>query len=166
MRFALAAAALSLAGCATSTRLPADVQATFDPVAYFTGRSHGDATLRKVLGGAERVTVSSSGRSDGRGGLILDQTVREGNKAPRQRQWVLRPAGLNHYSGTLTDATGPVDVTVSGPRATIRYRMKGGLDVEQQLALQSDRRTVLNQLRVSKLGIHIAQLDETIRKLD
>jgi hypothetical protein len=72
--------------------------------------------------------------------------------------------GPGHFTGTLTEATGPVDITVSGPRALIRYPMKGGLEVRQQLALQSDGRTVLNRLSVRKFGLEVAHLDETIRK--
>jgi hypothetical protein len=44
--------------------------------------------------------------------------------------------------------------------------MKGGLEVEQQLALQSDGRTVLNRLEVKKFGARLATLNETITKLD
>jgi hypothetical protein len=57
-------------------------------------------------------------------------------------------------------------VEVAGPRATIRYRMKSGLAVAQQLALQPGGRTLLNRLTVTKFGIRVATLDETIRKLD
>ena len=42
--------------------------------------------------------------------------------------------------------------------------MKGGLEVRQQLALQSDGRTILNRLSVRKFGLEVAYLDETIRK--
>ena len=38
--------------------------------------------------------------------------------------------------------------------------------VEQQLALQADERTILNDLRVSKWGVRVARLRETIRKAD
>ena len=44
--------------------------------------------------------------------------------------------------------------------------MKNGLEVEQRLALQRDHNLVINQLIVTKLGLHLARLDETIRKLD
>lgn len=77
----------------------------------------------------------------------------------------MRPGSAGHYSGTLTDAEGPVQFTVAGPRASIRYTMKGGLKVEQQLALQSDGNTILNRLEVHEFGVRVATLSETIRKL-
>ena len=166
MRVIIFLAALCLAGCAEASDLPADALARFDPISFFTGRSHGDASLRKLMSSDVRVQVDSVGRSDGQGGLILDQTIREGAKPARQRRWVMRPVAPNRFTGTLTDAVGPVEVTIAGPRANIRYRMKSGLDVEQQLALQSDGRTLLNVLIVKKLGVRVARLTETIRKLD
>ena len=159
-------AVLCLAGCGQPPDLPADAQAVLNPISFFAGRSHGEATLHKLLSSDARVQVDSLGRSDRHGGLILDQTIREGAKAARQRRWVMRPVAPNRFTGTLTDATGPVEVTIAGPRANIRYRMKNGLDVEQQLALQRGGRSVLNILVVRKVGLRVATLNETIRKRD
>jgi hypothetical protein len=158
------AAALLLGGCATSVQLPAAAGARFDPVAWFSGRSHGDGTLHTLTGQPVATIVDSIGRSDGAGGLVLRQTIREGAKPPRVRTWTIRPAGRDRFTGALTDASGPVEVTVTGPRATIRYPMKGGLQVRQQLALQADGKTLLNRLSVTKFGLEVAHLDETIRK--
>lgn len=166
MKFAIAGAALALAGCAQSSPLPTDPKARLDPIAFFTGHTHGDAILQKAFSPAVRVSVNSVGRADGHGGLILDQTVREGSKAPRRRRWLFRSDGHGGYRGSLTDAAGPVEFTVAGPRATIRYRMKNGMEVEQQLAVQRDPRLVLNRLTVTKFGLGVATLDEQIRKRD
>ena len=166
MRLAIAAVALAVAGCARSSPLPADPAAKLDPIAYFTGRSGGVGIVRKSFGGSTPVQVSSVGRSDGHGGLILDQNIWEGTKPSRQRRWLMQPAGPNRFTGTLTDAAGPVEVITAGPRATVRYRMKNGLEVTQRLALQRDGRTLLNRLTVKKFGVRVARLDETIRKVD
>ncbi|MEO7634900.1 MAG: DUF3833 family protein [Sphingomicrobium sp.] len=166
MKLALFLAAVSLAGCADASDLPADPRATLDPISFFTGRSHGEASLHKIMSSDVHVSVDSVGRPDGHGGLILDQTIREGAKPKRQRRWVMQPVSANRFTGTLTDAVGPVDVMIAGPRVNIRYRMKSGLIVEQQLALQSDGSTVLNVLIVKKFGVRVARLTETIRKLD
>lgn len=166
MKATLAFAAIVLAGCAPETDLPADPAGTLDPVQFFTGRSHGEARLRVLFGGDRRVRVDSVGRLDGGRGLILEQLIREGAKPLRKRIWHMRRAGPNRFTGELTDAAGPVEIIVKGPRATIRYTMKNGLAVTQQLALQKDRRTLRNRLVVSKFGIPLARLDETIRKLD
>jgi hypothetical protein len=96
---------------------------------------------------------------------VLTQRIAEAGKAPRTREWIIRPVAPGRYSGTLTEAVGPVSLLVSGPRADVRYRMRGGLDVHQQLALQPGGRTILNHLEVFKLGVRVARVEETIRKL-
>lgn len=164
-RLVTAAAALFLGSCATLPPLPAAAGATFDPIAFFTGRSHGEGTLDKLIGSTVRVSVDSVGRQEG-GTLILDQTIREGDEEPRSRRWTMRKVGPNRYTGTLTDARGPVEVTTEGPRANIDYETQDGLRVKQQLALQADGRTLLNRLSARKFGFAVARLDETIRKVD
>ena len=61
---------------------------------------------------------------------------------------------------------GPVDIQVEGDTATIRYMMKGGLKVEQQLQLQRDGRTLSNRVTAKKLGMKFAHVEGTVRKLD
>ena len=78
----------------------------------------------------------------------------------------MRPVGPNHFTGSLTDAVGPVDVTVAGNRATIRYTMKGGLRVDQLLQLKNDGRTLSNNVVVKKFGLRFARVEGMIRKLD
>lgn len=166
MKRTIAVAALLLGGCASAPPLPADAGASFDPILFFSGRTHGDGLLHKTIGGSSVITVESTGRIDERGTLILDQIIREADKLPRLRRWVLRRAGPNRYTGTLTDAAGPVEIAVAGPRATIGYRMKNGLGVQQRLALQPGGQTLFNRLTITRFGLRLAQLDETIRKLD
>ena len=158
--------ALALGSCNIATVLPADPAARLDPIAFFEGRTRGEGTLHRVLASDLRIAVESTGRRDARGGLILDQKISEGDKPPRLRRWVMHPAGTNRYAGALTDAVGPVEMTVAGPRAAIRYRMRGGLSVEQRLALQPGGRLLLNELDVRRMGMRVARLDEAIRKLD
>ena len=166
MKRLVAITALALSGCATAPLLPADPAANLDPILFFAGRTVGEGVLHKTIGGSSRITVEGAGRIDERGTLILDQTIREDDKLPRLRRWVMRRASPNRFTGTLTDAAGPVEIAVAGPRATIRYRMENGLAVNQQLALQPGGRTLINRLTVTRLGIRVARLDETIRKLD
>ena len=165
MRLPVLALALFLSACATKVQLPAVTRQVFDPVAFFMGRTSGDGTYDQVLASPRTLHVESFGRADGGGGVVLTQVIRQEGKAQRTRTWVMRPVGPNRYSGTLTEALGPVEIVTEGPRATIRYAMKDGLSVHQQLALQADGRTLLNHLEVRKWGIRVARVDETIRKL-
>jgi hypothetical protein len=92
--------------------------------------------------------------------------VHEGDKPARQRKWIMHPTGPNRFGGSLSDAVGPVDVLVEGNSATIRYTMKGGLKIEQVMALQGDGRTLSNHVVAKKFGIKFASVDGSIRKLD
>ncbi len=54
--------------------------------------------------------------------------------------------------------------TSEGNCLQLAYRMKGGLGVDQWLYLQPGGKVELNPMKVSKLGITVAKLDETIRR--
>ena len=166
MKPGLAALPLLIGSCNGASVLPADDGATFDPIAFFEGRTRGEGTLHKIVGSDSRVVVQSFGARQKGGGLLLDQRIQRGTNSPSQRRWVMRPVSPGRFTGSLTEAEGPVVGTVAGPRATIRYRTRDGFDIEQHLALQPGGRTLLNQLSVRRFGIRVARLDETIRKLD
>ena len=157
---------LSVAACSCTrgVALPASRAAQFDPIAFFKGHTHGEGDLHKLFGKSVHVSVDSVGRM-GKDGLILEQTIRETEKAPSVRRWTIRRVAPNRYSGTLTDAIGPVTAEIVGPRADIRYKMRHGLIVQQQLAQQSDGTTVLNRLVVRKFGARVALLNETIKRI-
>jgi len=79
----------------------------------------------------------------------------------------MHPVGEGHFTGFLSDATGPVDVVVTGQTATIRYKMKdGSLKIVQRVELQGDGRTLTNHVVAKKFGLTFARVDGTIRKLD
>ena len=154
--FAIAVALLGVA---------APAQAEFNPVEFFRGRTHGDGTLKIVLQSPKRVSVDSVGRVERDGSLVLTQRIAEQGKPPRSRTWRLREIGPGRFGGTLSDAKGPVTVDVIGGRTRIRYTDKDNLKFEQWLTPRGPRQ-VDNRLTVKRLGITVAHLDETIRKLD
>jgi hypothetical protein len=157
---ALAVVAVALAGAATAPPL------TLDMTAFFTGRTHAENVMKIVFKRPGRLVVDTVGGKGDRGDLVLIDTVREEGKPVRTRKWIMRSNGPNRFTGSLSDATGPVDVTVSGRRAVIRYTMKGGLKVIQLTELQADGRTLSNHVVVRKFGLKFASVDGTIRKLD
>jgi hypothetical protein len=136
-----------------------------DMVAFFTGRTEAKNILHIVFHSATSLNVESIGRIEGKEFVLID-TVHEGAKPTRQRKWVTHAVGPGHYTGTLSDAEGPVDITVNADTALIRYKMKDGLDVAQTLVIQSDGKTLLNHVAVYKLGLRFARVDGKIRKLD
>ncbi|WP_272873199.1 DUF3833 family protein [Sphingomonas arenae] len=157
-------ALVPLSGCATAVLLPADSGSEFSPIDFFENSSRGVGTFHRVFAAPARLEVASTGTRRPNGELVLTQRIRQGGDAPRTRTWTIRPVGPNRYTGTLTEAVGPVHITTDGPRASVHYAMKDGLTVRQQLALQSDG-TLLNHLEVRKWGLRVARVNERIRKL-
>jgi hypothetical protein len=159
---ALAIAALSVA---SATSAAAAAPPKLDMIDFFSGRTHGENTMNQPFVGPTPLIVDSVGRKDGNEFVLID-TVREGKKPVRTRKWIMRESGPSHFKGTLTDATGPVDIAVSGNGAVIRYTMKGGLKIEQVLELQPGGRVLNSTVIARKFGMRFATARGTIRKLD
>jgi len=137
-----------------------------DMMGFFTGRTHGDNVIRIAFHHPHKLIVDSIGGRNKEGEFILIDNVEEEGKPATKRTWSMHPVGPDHFSGSLSDASGPVDITVSGDSATIRYVMKdGGLKIEQRLQMQRDG-TLANHVVARKFGMKFAQADGTIRKLD
>ena len=165
MRRAVAVIALALAACGATAPPEATEQGeAFDPVAFFTGRSHGDGLLDQVMKGRRRVTVDSVGKLDANGALTLTQRIAMEGDAPRTRVWKFRQVAPGRYGGSLSDASGPVETLTVGRAIRIRYPMKGGLKVEQWLVALPGGRTLDNRLTVTKWGMRVASLRERIEK--
>lgn len=168
MRTALAlalAGPLALTGCVGDAfRSEAAATPVFRPDVFFAGGTTGTGTL-KVVG---RVTVPTYVEGTGRtlpdGTFQLRQRVTTGNRKPTRRTWLLKPEGDDRWTGTLSEATGPVEAEVRGNLFHVKYP-GDGVSVEQWLYLQSDGRTVKNTLVARKLGATVARLEETIRKV-
>ena len=143
----------------------APAHATFNPVEFFHGRTHGDGMLKIIFQSPKRMTVDSEGVAEKDGSLLLKQTIHEPEKAPRVRYWRMRQTAPKRFEGTLTDAASPVRVDVDGDRIRIRYKGKDHLDFDQVLTPAGERE-VRNSMRVKRFGITVAHFDETIRKLD
>lgn len=161
MKAIAAAVALALAGCLPASPLPPVSEAhSFDPIEFFTGVSEGVGQLATVTGKTQTVHVTSLGTRHPDGSLTLDQHIATQGKKARDRQWIIRPLGHGRYTGSLTEAVGPVDATVAGNAMTIRYRTKD-YRVRQSLVLGRDG-AIHNRLDVVKWGLNVARLSETI----
>ncbi|MBS0504909.1 MAG: DUF3833 family protein [Proteobacteria bacterium] len=141
-------------------------QPVFDAKTFFAGHTEGRATLKIIFKAAQPVHVDGKGWVEPDGTLILDQVVKRGDHAPERRRWRFREMGPNRYAGSLSDAAGPVVGDVRGNRLHLAYPMKGGYKAEQWIYLQPDGRTALNRMAITKFGIEVGRLEETIRKLD
>ena len=132
---------------------------------FFRGRTQGEGALKVLLKPPKRIRVESAGVIAKDGTLVLTQRIDEQGERPRIRQWRLRRTGPTRFEGSLTDAVGPVVVDLVGDRARIRYEMKNKLRVEQWLSAGGPK-TLHNEMRIRRIGLTVARVKETIRKLD
>jgi hypothetical protein len=139
--------------------------AGFNPVEFFRGHTHGDGILKVIFQASKTIKVDSFGSTEPDGALLLKQIIHEPDKAPRTRYWRMRQEGPHRFSGTLTDAAGPVRVDVNGDRVRIQYTGQNHLNFDQILTAESPRQ-VRNKMRVRRFGIIVAHFEEMIRKED
>lgn len=139
--------------------------AAFNAVEFFRGKTHGEGKLKIAFQGVKTVKVDSFGFQDKDGSLVIKQTVNEPGKPLKNRVWRLRETSPGHYQGTLSDAVGPVRIEQKGDSIRIRYKAKDHLDFDQVMTPAGPRQ-VNNKLKVKRLGITVAHMDEVIRKLD
>jgi Protein of unknown function (DUF3833) len=151
---------------AISASNAAEPDPKLDMIDFFSGRTRADNVIKIPLHRPHKVIVDSTGGRNKGGDFVLIDDVQEEGKSPRKRTWVMHPVAPGHFTGSLSDAKGPVDVVVSGGGATIRYTMKeGGLRIDQQVQLQPNG-TLANHVIARKFGIRFAELNGTIHKLD
>jgi hypothetical protein len=139
--------------------------ATFNPVEFFRGRTHGTGTLKVIFSSPETIEVDNEGVSERDGSLLLKQTIHEPGKPSRVRLWRMRQTENGRFDGTLTDAASPVRVDVTKEGVRIRYHGKDHLDFDQQL-VPAGPREIHNHMRVRRFGFIVAHFEEVIRKLD
>ncbi len=144
---------------------PVAPEPVFDPVAFFTGRTHGEGTLERRFSAGRRLTVEGVGQKNAAGDFQLDQTITWEDGAVEMRRWVLRRGEGSHYSATLSDASGEVNAEATGNLFHLRYQIRRPrVFMEQWLYLQPNGRSVLNLAQVTVLGIPYARLSETITR--
>jgi hypothetical protein len=158
-------AAFAIAASAAGPAAAVEGKGELDLIAFFAGRTHAESELKVAFHKPVRHVADSIGKRAPNGDLILVDRIKEEGKPIKERRWVMHKSGPNRFTGTLTDAVSPVDITVSGTAARIRYKMKGGISIEQELRMR-DSRTLVNHVSAKRLGIRLGKLDGTIRKLD
>jgi hypothetical protein len=138
----------------------------FAPEQFFVGRSEGQGVVQVVLVGRHGVRDHGRGHMDRAGALVLDQVVEEEGKPPRRRVWRLVRAGPDRFTGTISDARGPVAGEVAGNVLHLRYRLMEGPSVEQWITFLPGGRAARNRMTFRRFGLNVATLEGTIRRLD
>lgn len=168
----------ALAGCVTAPQalapIPQAEAPRFDPFAFFDGASRGEGVLDKIMSDPVPVQVTSRGRiitevmraaswaAPPRRVLVVDQTIREGTKPARARQWRLHEVAPGRFEGSLSDAISPVTGYAQGNLLVIEFTIKDSFKVRQELTLSPDGQRAHNVTRISQLGLTAAVLVEDI----
>lgn len=155
------AVALGLAALAGPAAAKSD-----DPIEFFTGRTESIGTVKLAMKKPFRSRAVGKGEIKADGSLDLVQRVEDEGEKPRERRWKMRRVGPGRYSGTMTDAKGPVTVEEVGGRYRFRFKMSGNVAVEQWLTPMPDGRSARSSVTIRKYGIRVGGSEAVIRKLD
>ncbi len=168
-----AAAALALAGCASSPTPGdyADQSPHLDLRQYFNGPliAHGVFTDR--AGRVQRrFTVRLLGRWSGEDGVLEEDFLYSDGKTER-RVWRLRHLGDGRYSGRADDVVGEAQGEARGN--ALRWQYTLALPVDGRVwhvqfddwMYLVDERVMLNKARMSKFGIELGEVTLSFQKL-
>lgn len=137
-----------------------------DPLEFFEGRTESIGTVRIAMKKPFRSRAIGNGEIRDDGTLILVQRVEDQGQQPRERRWRMRKVGPGRFTGTMSEAKGPVTVEEVDGRYRFRFRMEGNVAVEQWLTPMPDGRSARSVLTIRKYGIRVGSSDAIIRKVD
>lgn len=157
-----------MAGCASLTPEQfAGEKPDFNPMAYFTGRTHSWGVFENRAGQPRRpFQTRCVGRMKG-GVLLLDQEFTYDDGQRQERHWRIRRVDAHHYEATANDVVGTATGTAYGRAFHWEYTvaLKPGdplfnVRLQQWMYLQEGGRTLLNRGTVRTFGIQVAQITE------
>src|SRR5215218_7770269 len=101
-----------------SPAAPAEVA---DPLRFFAGRTETQGVVKVLFKKPYRSRSLGQGRIEHDGSLTLVQRVEDDGKPPHERRWRVRQVGPRTYTGTMTEASGPVEIEQVGDRYRFRF---------------------------------------------
>jgi hypothetical protein len=156
---------MAMAAC----MLPATSQAASvrdDPIRFFEGRTESIGTVKIAMKKPFRSRTVGKGEIMSDGSLNLVQRVEDEGHPARERRWRMRKVGNGRYTGTMSEAKGPVTVDELDGRYRFRFRMDSSVSVEQWLTPAADGRSAKSNTTFKKFGISVGKSDALIRKVD
>jgi uncharacterized protein DUF3833 len=154
------------AAAASFLCIPAGAAAeTTHPMRFFEGRTEGWGVMRVMLKKPYRTRSIGRGHFERDGSLSLIQRVEDEGQPTRERRWKIRQISPHRFSGTMSEAMGPVTIDEIGGRYRFRFKMKGNLSVEQWLAPIAGGKSARNRLTIRKFGMTVGSGEGVIRKV-
>jgi hypothetical protein len=136
-----------------------------EPLRFFEGRTEMVSVVKVVMKKPYSSRTVGRGQIMPDGSLLLVQQVHDAGQPPHQRQWKIRQVAPGRYSGTMSEAIGPVQVQELGGKFRFKFKMKGNLAIEQWVTPLPGGRSAQSKITVKKFGMRVASSDGTIRKL-
>jgi hypothetical protein len=162
-RLLLAALPMALIG-ASANAIGAASEGETDPMRFFEGRTESVSTIKLIM--KKPFHSRSLGRGEIDNGVLnLVQRVNDEGKPPFERRWRMRQVAPGRFSGTMSEAIGPVTVDEVGGRYRFRFRLKGNLSVEQWLIPLPGGKVARSKTSIRKLGMTVGRSEGTVRKL-
>ena len=165
LRLALIAPVILLAPAAPAVTAAAAANVSVDPMRFFVGRTETVGQVKVLFHKAYATRSTGQGRIEPDGSLFLIQQVFDAGKPAHERRWHMRQTGPDRYTGTMTEAVGPVTIDRVGDRYRFRFRMDGRLSVEQLLIPLAGGRAASSSVKVRKFGMVVATTDGIVRKI-
>ena len=164
LRLALIAPVILLAPAASAVTAAA-ANVSVDPMRFFVGRTETVGQVKVMFHKGYATRSTGQGRIQPDGSLFLVQQVFDAGKPPHERRWRVRQTGPGRYTGTMSEAVGPVTIDRVGDRYRFRFRMDGRLSVEQLLSPLAGGRAASSSVKVRKFGMVVATTDGIVRKI-
>ena len=136
-----------------------------NPLRFFEGRTEMTSTVKLVTKRPYRSRTFGQGRIAPDGTLHLVQRVEDDGRRAYDRRWRIRQVGPGRFSGTMSEARGPVTAQEVGGRYRFRFRMKGSIAIEQWLTPVPGGQAARSTVTIRKLGMTVGHSEGVIRKL-
>jgi hypothetical protein len=160
-RLALVAPVFLLASASAAMSMSMPV----DPLRFFVGRTESVGRVKVMFQKNYATHSTGVGRIEPDGSLILVQQVFDDGKPPHERRWRIRQIAPGRYTGSMTEAVGPVTIDKVGNGYRFRFAIGGRLSVEQLMAPLPGGRIASSRVKVRKFGMVVATTDGTVRKI-
>ncbi len=136
-----------------------------DPLRFFDGATESVGTLKIVMHKAVPTRTIGQGQITADGSLSLVQRVEDQGRPPHVRRWLIRRLAPGHFTGTMSDAAGPVTIDKVGDRYRFLFNMKRSISVEEWLKPLPGGKSATSNMTVRKFGFTVASSQGIIRKI-
>lgn len=143
---------------------PAKAERILEPLRFFEGRTEMLSLVKVMMKKPYQSRTVGRGRILPDGSLSLIQQIHDHGKPASKRHWLIRETSPGRFTGSMSEAVGPVQVQQIGGKFVFRFKMKGKLAIEQWLTPLPGGKAASSKVTVKKFGMRVASSEGTIRK--